>query len=160
MKRLCSIIILFAVLVGMTACGNKNQTGQRDASSGATSNKETNSSVTSNDEADTMKRNNQSKETTNILVAYFSCTGTTKPLAEYAAGYLNADLYEIVAETPYTSEDLDYNKSNSRVNKEQEDANARPAISGKVENMDQYTTVVLAYPIWLAYHNLIQCTQA
>lgn len=148
MKRLCSIIILFAVLVGMTACGNKNQTGQRDASSGATSNKETNSSVTSNDEADTMKRNNQSKETTNILVAYFSCTGTTKPLAEYAAGYLNADLYEIVAETPYTSEDLDYNKSNSRVSKEQEDANARPAISGKVENMDQYTTVVLAYPIW------------
>lgn len=63
--------------------------------------------------------------------------GTTKPLAEYAAEYLNADLYEIKAETPYTSEDLDYNASGSRANKEQDDASARPAISGKVEDMDK-----------------------
>lgn len=95
-----------------------------------------------------MNQSGQSKENTNILVAYFSCTGTTKPLAEYAAEYLNADLYEIKAETPYSSEDLDYNTSNSRANKEQDDSSARPAISGKVEDMDKYQTVVLAYPIW------------
>ena len=138
MKRLCSIIILLAVLAGLTACGNSSQTGQTDASSGATSKKE----------AGAMNQNGQPKENTNILVAYFSCTGTTKPLAEYAAGYLNADLYEIVAETPYSSADLNYNKSGSRANKEQDDASARPAISGKVEDMDKYNTVVLAYPIW------------
>ncbi|MDE6636097.1 MAG: aldo/keto reductase, partial [Lachnospiraceae bacterium] len=138
MKRLCSIVILFALLVGMTACGNNSQTGQADADSGATSKKE----------AGTMNRNEQSKEHTDILVAYFSCTGTTKPLAEYAAEYLNADLYEIEADIPYTSEDLDYNKSASRANKEQDDSSARPAISGKVEDMDKYNTVVLAYPIW------------
>ena len=137
MKRLCSIIILLAVLAGLTACGNSGQTGQTDANSGATKR-----------EAGAMNQNGQPKENTNILVAYFSCTGTTKPLAEYAAGYLNADLYEIVAETPYSSADLNYNKSGSRANKEQDDASARPAISGKVEDMDKYNTVVLAYPIW------------
>ena len=138
MKRLCSIIILIAVLAGLTACGNSSQTGQTDANSGATSKKE----------ADAMNQNGQSTENTDILVAYFSCTGTTKPLAKYAAGYLNADLYEIEAENPYTSEDLDYNTSGSRANKEQDDSSARPAISGKVEDMDKYNTVVLAYPIW------------
>ena len=92
-----------------------------------------------------MQQSRESKGNTDILVAYFSCTGTTKPLAEYAAEYLNADLYEIKAETPYTSEDLDYNPSGSRANKEQDDASARPAISGKVEDMDKYHTVVLAY---------------
>ena len=137
MKRLCSIIILLAVLAGLTACGNSGQTGQTDANSGATKR-----------ETGAMNQNGQSTENTNILVAYFSCTGTTKPLAEYVAGYLNADLYEIVAETPYSSADLNYNKSGSRANKEQDDASARPAISGKVEDMDKYNIVVLAYPIW------------
>lgn len=138
MKRLCSIILLLAVLSCLTACGKSSQTGQTDANSGATSQKE----------ESVMNQSGQSNKNTNILVAYFSCTGTTKPLAEYAAEYLNADLYEIKAETPYSSEDLDYNTSNSRANKEQDDSSARPAISGKVEDMDKYQTVVLAYPIW------------
>lgn len=135
MKRLCSMILLLAALSCLTACGKGSQTGQTDANSGATSRKE----------ESVMQQSRESKGNTDILVAYFSCTGTTKPLAEYAAEYLNADLYEIKAETPYTSEDLDYNPSGSRANKEQDDASARPAISGKVEDMDKYHTVVLAY---------------
>ena len=83
-----------------------------------------------------------------ILVAYFSATGTTRPLAEYAADILNADLYEIVPEEPYTSADLDYGNSNSRTTQEQNNPSARPAISGTVENMEQYDTVLLGYPIW------------
>ena len=93
------------------------------------------------------------------LVVYFSATGTTKPLAEYAAEILGADIYEIVAEEPYTEADLAY-YTGGRADQEQNDANARPAISGSVENMDSYDTILIGYPIWLAYHNLIQCTQA
>jgi hypothetical protein len=63
-------------------------------------------------------------------------------LLKYVAEYLNADLYEIKAEPPYSSEDLDHNTSNSRANKEQNDSSARPAILGKVENMERYHTVV------------------
>ncbi len=87
-------------------------------------------------------------ESNGILVAYFSATGTTRTLAEYAADILNADLYEIVPEEPYTSADLDYGNSNSRTTQEQNDPSARPAISGTVENMEQYDTVLLGYPIW------------
>lgn len=96
---------------------------------------------------------------TKILVVYFSCTGTTELVAEYVAEILEADLYEIVPEEPYTEADLAY-YTNGRADQEQNDPDVRPAISGGVENMDEYDTIILGYPIWLAYHNLIQCTQA
>lgn len=83
----------------------------------------------------------------NILVAYFSATGTTKSLAEYAADILNADSYEIVAQVPYTGSELAYN-TNGRAGREQNDVSARPAISGHIKNMQQYDTVLLSYPIW------------
>ena len=85
---------------------------------------------------------------TKVLVAYFSATNTTKPLAEYIADGLDADLYEIVPETPYTSADLNYNNSSSRATVEMNDPNARPAISGNVSNMEQYDIVFIGYPIW------------
>ena len=83
-----------------------------------------------------------------ILVAYFSCTGTTKKLAEYAAEVSGGDLYEIVPKIPYTSEDLNYGNAQSRTTKEQNDSTARPKIQGAVENMDDYKAILLAYPIW------------
>ena len=84
---------------------------------------------------------------TKTLVVYFSCTGSTKPLAEYAAESLDADLYEIVPEDLYTEKDLAY-YTNGRADQEQNDPNVRPAISGSVENMDEYDTIILGYPIW------------
>lgn len=82
-----------------------------------------------------------------ILVAYFSATGTTRPLAEYAADILDADLYEIVPEVPYTDADLAY-YTNGRADREQNDPTARPAISGTVANMADYDVVLIGYPIW------------
>ena len=81
------------------------------------------------------------------LVAYFSATNTTRPLAEYAADILGADLYEIVPEVPYTDADLAY-YTNGRADREQSDPSARPAISGSVENMADYDVIFLGYPIW------------
>ena len=84
----------------------------------------------------------------NILVACFSATGNTWPLAEYAAQYLNADLFRIEPEEPYTNADLNYNDDNCRANLEMNDETSRPALAAVVENMAQYDTVVLAFPIW------------
>ena len=81
------------------------------------------------------------------LAAYFSATNTTRPLAEYAADILGADLYEIVPEVPYTDADLAY-YTNGRADREQNDSAARPAISGNVENMADYDVIFLGYPIW------------
>ena len=82
-----------------------------------------------------------------ILVACFSATGHTEPLAEYAAEFLGADLYEIVAAEPYTEADLAY-YTGGRCDLEQDDPDVRPAISGAVENMEQYDVVLIGHPIW------------
>lgn len=49
---------------------------------------------------------------------------------------------------PNTAADLDYNDPNSRANREMNDETSRPALASVVENMAQYDTVVLAFPIW------------
>ena len=67
-------------------------------------------------------------EGTKVLVAYFSATGTTEGVAEHIANGLNADIYEIVPEEPYTDADLNYNDNNSRTTIEMNDPSARPAI--------------------------------
>lgn len=84
---------------------------------------------------------------TKTLVVYFSCTGTTELVAEYVTEILGADSYEIVPENPYTEADLAY-YTNGRADQEQNDPDVRPGISGGVENMDEYDTIILGYPIW------------
>ena len=83
-----------------------------------------------------------------VLVAYFSATGNTENIAGHLEAVLDTDLYEIVPQNPYTSADLNYNNSDSRASREQNDADARPAISGSVDNMEDYDVVFLGYPIW------------
>lgn len=85
--------------------------------------------------------------TSKSLVVYFSATGNTKALAEKIAEESGSDVFEIVPEEPYTSADLNYN-SDCRANDEQNDANARPAISNKLENLEDYDVIFIGYPIW------------
>lgn len=66
-----------------------------------------------------------------VLVACFSATGNTWPLAEAAAAYLNADLFRIEPEIPYTDADLNYNDSASRANREMNDESSRPALAAR-----------------------------
>ena len=81
------------------------------------------------------------------VVCYFSCTGNTKALAQTTAKALDADIFEIVPEVPYTNADLDWHDSKSRSSKEAKDSKSRPAIKSKVD-LSKYDTVVLAFPIW------------
>lgn len=101
----------------------------------------------SSDSADTETESTE-EEGTKALVVYFSATGNTKAAAETLAGIQGADLFEIVPEEPYTDEDLDYNDRSSRSTSEQNDANARPAISGTIDNIGSYNVVYIGYPIW------------
>ena len=82
------------------------------------------------------------------LVVYFSCTNTTKGIADRIVEAIGAATWRIEPETAYTSEDLNYNNSSSRANREQNDPSARPVIKGKCENLADYDVVFLGYPIW------------
>ena len=89
-----------------------------------------------------------STQESRVLIAYFSVTNNTESIANHIDAILDADLYEITPEQPYTSTDLNYGDSSTRATVEQNDLNARPAISGSVDNMEQYDVIFLGYPIW------------
>ena len=82
------------------------------------------------------------------LVAYFSCTGTTKKVAEAIADVKGADIYEIKPEVPYTAADLDWKNENSRSSVEMKDKTSRPKIAKSINNISDYTTIYLGFPIW------------
>ena len=86
----------------------------------------------------------------NVLVVYYSAGGNTKRVAEDIAEDAGGDLFEIVPEEPYTSDDLNWTVSGSRVNREHDDESLRdvPLTTTEVENWDNYDIVFIGYPIW------------
>ena len=82
------------------------------------------------------------------LVAYFSASGVTAKLAKRLADGIDADVYEIKPETPYTSADLDWRDKQSRSSVEMKDKNSRPAITNKLANMQDYDVIYVGFPIW------------
>ena len=85
-----------------------------------------------------------------ILVAYFSASGNTEAVANAIADTLDADLFEMVPEAPYTSADLNWTDSSSRVNAEHNDPSKQDVKLAKntVDNWADYDTVFIGYPIW------------
>ena len=94
------------------------------------------------------QKKTETKMEQKVLVAYFSATGTTKTAARQLAEVAGADLYEIKPEQPYTDADLDWQNKQSRSSVEMQDKHSRPAISGKLQNMNEYNVVYVGFPIW------------
>lgn len=83
-----------------------------------------------------------------ILVAYFSASGVTARAAQAIAAAVGGDLYEIAPAQPYTAADLDWTNKQSRSSLEMGDTACRPALAAAVENVEQYDTVFVGFPIW------------
>ncbi|MCQ2554999.1 MAG: flavodoxin [Clostridia bacterium] len=131
MKRYIVLLLSLLMIFSLFACGSKV---------------EEKPDMEEKNDAPAAEESEVKKNT--VLVAYFSRTGNTKELAEYAIEYLNADVFEIEAKAPYTDADINYGNSNSRTSKEQNDKSMRPEIAGTVTDFSQYETVIIAYPIW------------
>ena len=93
---------------------------------------------------------------TSILVAYFSWSGTTQRMAQEIATQTGANIFRIEPVTPYPTE---YTPC-TEVARAEKDANARPAISGKVEKWSEYDTVFIGCPVWWWTTPMIICTFA
>lgn len=175
MKKTVAFLFSLLMMISLAACGNSsNQTEQPSAERNSVESSgvddvedavtdETQEETETQEESDIQEETKTQEESkaqeesdipkeqgTRILVAYFSATNTTEGVAEHIANGLDAELYEIVPEEPYTDADLDYNDDSSRSTIEMNDPDARPAISGSVENMDQYDIVFLGFPNWWA----------
>ena len=85
------------------------------------------------------------------LVAYFSASGITAKVAENLADAIGADIFEIQPEVPYTKADLNWMDKKSRSTIEMSDPASRPGIAVKRDNMDEYDTIFVGFPIWYLY---------
>lgn len=111
----------------------------------------TNNVVSSKEETSNISNEpNEEKESKKILVVYFSAQNHTKSVAEKIAKNLNADTFEIVPEDVYTSDDLNWSNDNSRVSREHDNESLRDVKlkNAKVNNWEEYDTVLIGYPIW------------
>lgn len=151
MKRILSFLLAVCLLMALTACGNQTTSSNETSSSEPeTSQIQTPSSTpeTTPEPDPSSSEPEQTEEGERTLVVYFSATGNTKAVAEKIAELTGADIYDIVPAEPYTADDLDYNVSDCRANREMNDASARPAIGGDSIDVSGYDTVMIGYPIW------------
>lgn len=143
LRKLLSFILLITISFSLVACGSSKTDLSKEHQEPTSEGEDIESQAPTEGVENEPTKEGENK----VLVVYFSATGTTKTLAEYAADILDADIYEIVPEVPYTEADLAY-YTGGRADKEQDDSTARPSISGSVQNMEQYDTILLGYPIW------------
>lgn len=144
MKKITAILLAALMTLALTACAGGKENTENIGNAEAEQNNKEESQTPGATPDDAASEQGERK----ILVAYFSATNNTEGVAQKLADGLGADLYEITPEQPYTEDDLDYGNSESRSSVEMNDPSARPAISGSVENMEQYNVVLIGYPIW------------
>ena len=163
MKKFIALLLGIIMIFSLAACAGTTP----DTPSGTTVNN--GSQTTTNNTNDTKKPDsttsgeNSTTGTTDstdtpdtpttggkTLVVYFSGSGNTKRVAEDIAAATGGTLFELVPVTPYTSADLSWTTSGSRVNREHDDESLRdiPLVTTTPENFDEYDTVFIGYPIW------------
>ncbi|MBQ1312620.1 MAG: flavodoxin [Blautia sp.] len=173
-KTILAVLMVFTMVLSLAACGSTNSNeASSTQSSEAQNTSEENVTTAEKESADNSAASEESSDTaavdadstddntsaentsvedvqnhSDVLVAYFSATGTTKGVAERIAAVTGGDLYEILATEPYTEEDLNYNDRSSRSTSEQNDKNARPEIDSEDISLEGYTTIYLGFPIW------------
>lgn len=152
MKKLTALLLSVVLVLSLAACGSANKpassTTQHETSvpteQPATEPSESSSTAPAESEPETQP------ETGKTLVVYYSASGNTERVAKDIAEAAGADLFEIVPTEVYTSEDLNWTNSDSRVSREHDDESLRdvPLTTTEVPDWDSYDTVFIGYPIW------------
>ena len=140
MKKLTALLLSVVLVFSLAACGSTNKSASSTMQPETTAPTESASTAPSETEPATGK----------VLVVYYSASGNTERVAKDIAEAAGADLFEIVPTEVYTSDDLNWTNSDSRVSREHDDESLRdvPLTTTDVENWDDYDTVFIGYPIW------------
>lgn len=147
MKKLTALLLSVVLALSLAACGSANKPASsttRPETSAPTEQPESSSTAPAESEPETQP------ETGKTLVVYYSASGNTERVAKDIAEAAGADLFEIVPTEVYTSEDLNWTNSDSRVSREHDDESLRdvPLTTTEVPDWDSYDTVFIGYPIW------------
>lgn len=147
MEKLTALLLSVVLVLSLAACGSANKPASsttQPETSAPTEQPESSSTAPAESEPETQP------ETGKTLVVYYSASGNTERVAKDIAEAAGADLFEIVPTEVYTSEDLNWTNSDSRVSREHDDESLRdvPLTTTEVPDWDSYDTVFIGYPIW------------
>lgn len=147
MKKLTALLLSVVLVLSLAACGSANKPASsttQPETSVPTEQPESSSTAPAESEPETQPK------TGKTLVVYYSASGNTERVAKDIAEAAGADLFEIVPTEVYTSDDLDWTNSDSRVSREHDDESLRdvPLTTTEVPDWDSYDTVFIGYPIW------------
>lgn len=142
MKKLMSLMMTLALLLTMSACSDQNTTPNEGASSPVpqVSVLESEPSQTASEVPSSESERSAAKS----LIVYYSWSGNTESVANEIASQTDADVFEIVPAESYTD---DYDTLLNIAQEEQKN-DARPTISGNIENLSQYDVVYVGFPNW------------
>ena len=157
-----AFILAAAMLTGCGSTAGNGNTSQSAQTSTSAATQTTESSVAAATESATAETaatqetaaetqtGDTNTESCRTLVVYYSASGTTKRVATAIADAAGADLYEITPVEPYTSDDLNWTNSSSRVSREHDDESLRDIALAEITpaDWDSYDTVLIGYPIW------------
>lgn len=146
-QKFGSLLLAALMILSLTACGSKKNNTPAQTPSNDTPAESTPSETP--DDA-TVGDSDNTTSGGKVLVVYYSASGNTKRVAEDIAEAADGDLFEITPAEPYTSDNLNWTNSDSRVSREHDDESLRdvPLTTTEVENWDDYDTVFIGYPIW------------
>ena len=147
MKKLTALLLSVVLALSLAACGSANKPASsttQPETSAPTEQPESSSTAPAESEPETQPK------TGKTLVVYYSASGNTERVAKDIAEAAGADLFEIVPTEVYTSEDLNWTNSDSRVSREHDDESLRdvPLTTTEVPDWDSYDTVFIGHPVW------------
>lgn len=145
------VIILLAIIGGVIYFTSQNLNESENANNNQENLAEqTEAENQTSNSVGTENEDNATTGTGKTLVVYYSAQGHTEEVANKIANNLGADIFKIEPVDEYSSADLDWTDSNSRVSQEHDDESLRniELVSTNVENWDSYDTVLIGYPIW------------
>lgn len=125
MKKLFAVMMSVALIFAVTACGSAGDRTEESSSSGQNAPERTAAEAKG-------------------LVVYFSWSGNTENVANSIKDQTGSDIFEIVPQTSY-SDDYDTVVDLAR---EEQRTDARPEISGSIDNIAQYDVIYVGYPNW------------
>lgn len=143
--ELAITIALIIVAVGGSIIYKQNNSDSLESEN--TKLEDNNSGINEENEEDNKNTLNSGNK---ILVAYYSAQNHTEAVVEKIANNIGADIFEIMPEDVYTSEDLNWSNDNSRVSREHNDESLRDIKlkTTEVDNWEDYDTILIGYPIW------------
>ena len=149
-KRLFGCLLAGTMLLSLAACGSNDSPADDQAAAQPQEETAPPADTVGNTAAPEASAGENTADSGNVLVVYYSASGHTETVAGYIAQATGGDIFEITPVEPYTDDDLNWSDSDSRVTREHEDESLRDVelTTTEVENWDSYDTVFIGYPIW------------